>query len=1007
MRTRLRSKISLLVVMCTVLIAVPAVAFAADVINADLIDFNSQNATYTAGDANGVRTDYWIVADNDGCDPADGGALSFKLKATRQSDNTVVTSSSFKARLSTAAVGSEQTLNNFTLTFDKCSTAANNQAPNNTQTVIFTSAANLAPGQYKIEVDTSAASINDSNDPDNTYSASNQNSFLINVSAPAVTDADGDGVADGSDNCPSTANPGQADADNDGQGDACDATPNGPDPDGDGFGNLVDNCDNVANPAQTDTDGDGAGDACDSQDNRDSDSDGVQNYQDNCPAVANPAQTDTDSDGQGDACDNQDNRDSDNDGVQNYQDNCPSTANPGQADTDGDGQGDACDQPAAPTLSLATASDLGSSPSDKITKDDTPTFVGTAQAGHQVKVYDGSGTTDVLLGTVTADASDDWSFTVGGPGSAQGVTKLNDGTYTIKATASNSALTSGATSLSDVEIDTQKPGFNCPAADTDWHPDNQTFTCTAFDNTGGSGLAANQGLGANNSFELSTSVADGFENANASTGTKTLTDIAGNSATAGPISGIQVDRKAPVVGCGSADGDWHDNNVSIGCTAADGGSGLADSNEASFSLSTTVADGQETANASTGTHEVADAVGNKATAGPISGNMIDRKAPTFSCDLAPTGWQPNNVSISCTAADGGSGLAANQGLGANNSFELSTSVADGFENANASTGTKTLTDSVGHTATAGPISGIQIDRKAPSISNVSAVTGVSPGFNPSTNYLADTWTNKDVKVSWACSDAGSGPASASPFQTFSDEGATGSVTPSCDDNVGNSATGTAFSPIKIDKTKPTVSVVGFNDGAVFTTTDTLPNVGCNVTDNLSGAVNSSPAAVKTKDTRTTNGTGSVTYTCTGTDNASNSDTASKSFSVIHTGASGILQPINPDNTSVFSRGRAVPVKFQLAGDGAGTSFPNGFNTSGWKLERIQVNCSSGFDLADAVVESVPSNTPSTVFRYDSTADQYIYNADFSNKAAGTCWRVKATLDDNTTVLTSAVFRLQK
>lgn len=45
--------------------------------------------------------------------------------------------------------------------------------------------------------------------------------YTLSVAAP-VTDTDGDGVPDSTDNCPAVANPGQADADGDGLGNACD-----------------------------------------------------------------------------------------------------------------------------------------------------------------------------------------------------------------------------------------------------------------------------------------------------------------------------------------------------------------------------------------------------------------------------------------------------------------------------------------------------------------------------------------------------------------------------------------------------------------------------------------------------------------------------------------------------------------------------------------------------------------------------------------------------------------
>jgi hypothetical protein len=182
MRTFLRSKATLLFLALGLLLAVPAVALANDVINADLIDNPSQVSSYTAGDSNGVRAYYWVEADGDGCDPADTGPLSFKLRARQ---GTTDFTSSFKARLSTASAGSEQTLDNFTLTFDGCAPrpTQSDQHPSSGQVkeVIFTSAANLAAAQYKIDVD--QPTIADTNDPASEYSPDDRNSFLINVSA--------------------------------------------------------------------------------------------------------------------------------------------------------------------------------------------------------------------------------------------------------------------------------------------------------------------------------------------------------------------------------------------------------------------------------------------------------------------------------------------------------------------------------------------------------------------------------------------------------------------------------------------------------------------------------------------------------------------------------------------------------------------------------------------------------------------------------------------------------
>lgn len=198
-----------------------------------------------------------------------------------------------------------------------------------------------------------------------------------------AADADADGVPDADDNCPTTANAGQADVDADLAGDACDPCPNDAldDIDGDGFCGDIDVCpsgddaldsdadltpdDCDACPADADNDADGDGicadadtclagddtldadgdltpdacDACPDDAVNDVDGDGICGDVDNCAGVANANQSDLDLDGVGDACE----PDTDGDAVWDDVDNCVATANPSQADTDLDGIGNACE----------------------------------------------------------------------------------------------------------------------------------------------------------------------------------------------------------------------------------------------------------------------------------------------------------------------------------------------------------------------------------------------------------------------------------------------------------------------------------------------------------------------------------------------------------------------------------------------------------------------------------------------------------------------------------------
>jgi len=78
------------------------------------------------------------------------------------------------------------------------------------------------------------------------------------MTAPETADEDGDGVPDGTDNCPTTSNPDQTDENEDGIGDACQTL----DQDGDEVPDQSDDCPTVYDPDQVDTNGDGLGDAC-------------------------------------------------------------------------------------------------------------------------------------------------------------------------------------------------------------------------------------------------------------------------------------------------------------------------------------------------------------------------------------------------------------------------------------------------------------------------------------------------------------------------------------------------------------------------------------------------------------------------------------------------------------------------------------------------------------------------------------------------------------------------
>jgi alpha-tubulin suppressor-like RCC1 family protein len=317
-------------------------------------------------------------------------------------------------------------------------------------------------------------------------------------------------------------------------------------------------------------------------------------------------------------------------------------------------------------------------------------------------------------------------------GSSANLTITAEGESVITYYARDNGVKVETVNTLTVRIDKTAPAITCGAADGNWHGADVSIACTA--NGGASGLANS----ADSSFSLTTSVAAGSETGNASTNDRQICDVAGNCVTAGPLAGNKIDKKAPVVTLGASDGLWHANNVSINSTAMDGGSGLANAGDASFVLNTSVAAGNETANASTDSRNVCDAVGNCVSAGPVNGNKVDRKAPLVTIGSPDNLWHANNVSIGGSATDGGSGLA-NAG---DANFVLNTSVSAGSETANASTDSRNVCDAVGNCSGVGPVSGNKVDRKTPVI-NLLSPAGI--GYR----------VNTTVAANYSCADSGS------------------------------------------------------------------------------------------------------------------------------------------------------------------------------------------------------------------------------------------------------------
>src|SRR5262249_56953372 len=106
-------------------------------------------------------------------------------------------------------------------------------------------------------------------------------------------------------------------------------------------------------------------------------------------------------------------------------------------------------------------------------------------------------------------------------------------------------------------------------------------------------------------------------------------------------------------------GAWTAGDFSSVGTRSEGGSGLDATPPASFTLTSNVPAGTETAVAVTSSRTLCDVAGNCSVAGPIGPNKVDKKPPqiVINAPAAATYKLNQAVASSYSCTDGGSGVA--------------------------------------------------------------------------------------------------------------------------------------------------------------------------------------------------------------------------------------------------------------------------------------------------------------------------------------------------------------